>query len=301
MAKKKVLGKGLSALLDHAGADGAVKTGGSAHSAGSIAAIAIDRIEANPWNPRSSFEEYALEELKVSIETHGIIQPLTVREVEHHRYQLISGERRFRAAQLAGIQDIPCYIRVTDDQSMLELALVENIQREDLNAMEIALSYQRLIDECDLTQEKLSQQLGKSRSNIANFLRLLKLPAPVQVGVREELISTGHARALVSAGEEAVQIKLFKKIIAERLSVRETESLIQEIKQRETTEKQSARQTTAAPLDEQTQQMTQHLSKVLETAVKLSPNKKGGGKLVIHFDSRDQLDAIVDKINTPLS
>ena len=217
MRKKRALGKGLSALLENANTDITTKNigVGGGQTVGSISSLAIAQIEANPFNPRTHFEEEALLELSESIKEHGIIQPLTVRKLGRDKYQLISGERRFRASQLAGLEEVPCYIRIANDQNMLEMALVENIQREDLNAVEVALSYQRLLDECDLTQEQLSQKLGKSRSNIANFLRLLKLPAAIQIGIREGLITMGHARALVNAGDEETQVNLFKQIVAD--------------------------------------------------------------------------------------
>ena len=227
MTKKRALGKGLSALLENANTDITTKNIGlESKTVGSISTISIAQIEANPFNPRTTFEEEQLEELRDSIAVHGIIQPLTVRKLGRDKYQLISGERRFRASQLAGLEEVPCYIRIANDQTMLEMALVENIQRVDLNAIEVGLSYQRLIDECNFTQEQLSKKLGKSRSNITNFLRLLKLPAPIQLGLRGGLISMGHARALVSAGDEDKQLRLFERVIEEELSVRETEALV---------------------------------------------------------------------------
>ena len=296
MTKKRALGKGLSALLENANTDITTKnTGLEAKTVGSIATIDVERIEANPFNPRTSFEEEALEELKESIMVHGIIQPLTVRKLGRDQYQLISGERRFRASQLAGLKEVPCYIRIANDQTMLEMALVENIQREDLNAIEVGLSYQRLIDECNLTQEKLSQKLGKSRSNITNFLRLLKLPAPIQVGIREGLISMGHARALVSAGEESEQIEIFKKIITDGLSVREVEALIKGIKAGGSVSSASSA-SAKYDFDNQALEFTTRLSEKLNAKVQLSANNKGKGKLVINFDSEDELNEIINKI-----
>ncbi|MEO9531535.1 MAG: ParB/RepB/Spo0J family partition protein [Crocinitomicaceae bacterium] len=295
MTKKRALGKGLSALLENANTDITTKNFGvEQKTVGSIATISIERIEANPWNPRSTFEEEALEELKESIKVHGIIQPLTVRKLGRDKYQLISGERRFRASQLAGLEEVPCYIRIANDQTMLEMALVENIQREDLNAIEVGLSYQRLIDECDLTQEKLSQKLGKSRSNITNYLRLLNLPAPIQVGIREGLISMGHARALVSAGEEKNQISIFKQIIAEGLSVRDVEALIKGKKSGTTTSGNGA--ASGYDFDDQVLKFTTSLSEKLSAKVQLSANNKGKGKLVINFDSEKELNEIIEKI-----
>lgn len=300
MTKKRALGKGLSALLENANTDITTKNiGVEGKTVGSIAMISIDRIEANPWNPRTSFEEEALEELKDSISNHGIIQPLTVRKLGRDKYQLISGERRFRASQLAGLEEVPCYIRIANDQTMLEMALVENIQREDLNAIEVGLSYQRLIDECNLTQEKLSQKLGKSRSNITNFLRLLKLPAPVQVGIKEGLISMGHARALVSAGDEDRQIDLFKQIIADGLSVRDLEAVVKGVKNGAPANKTNGSASPKAGnynFDQQAISYTNRLSEKLNAKVQLSANDSGKGKLVINFNSEEELTEILEKI-----
>ena len=303
MTKKRALGKGLSALLENANTDITTKNiGVEVKTVGSIATLQIDQIEANPWNPRSTFEEVALEELKESIKIHGIIQPLTVRKLGRDRYQLISGERRFRASQLAQLKEVPCYIRIANDQTMLEMALVENIQREDLNAIEVGLSYQRLIDECNLTQEKLSQKLGKSRSNITNFLRLLKLPVAIQVGIREGLISMGHARALVSAGDEEIQISIFKQIIAEGLSVRDVESLIKDRKNSygDTTDKGGVKSQNQGKynFEEEALAYTNRLSEKLNAKVQLSANNKGKGKLVINFDSEAELNEILMKIGS---
>ena len=213
--KQPALGRGLSALLQNSETD---ITGASAVPAGAVALIAISLIEANPFNPRTHFERSALEELKTSIQTHGIIQPLTVRKMGRDRYQLISGERRFRAAQLAGLTEVPAYVRIANDQTMLEMALVENIQREDLNAIEVALSYERLLEECKLTQEQLSDKVAKSRSHIANHLRLLKLPDAIQAAVRDKQVTMGHARALLSLPTEKEQLAALARILAEQLS-----------------------------------------------------------------------------------
>lgn len=306
MSKKRALGKGLSALLENANTDITTKNIGVAggQTVGSISSLAISQIEANPFNPRTNFEEEALQELSESIKEHGIIQPLTVRKLGRDKYQLISGERRFRASQLAGLDEVPCYIRIANDQNMLEMALVENIQREDLNAVEVALSYQRLIDECDLTQEQLSQKLGKSRSNIANFLRLLKLPAAIQIGIREGLISMGHARALVNAGDEETQVSLFKQIVADELSVREVEALIKGQKSPESKENLKedentadlSEKTPAVELSASIVEFRDKLADNLATRVSISADTKGRGKIVITFDSQEQLDRIIDAI-----
>lgn len=296
MTKKRALGKGLSALLENANTDITTKNiGVEGKTVGSISSIAIAQIEANPFNPRTHFEEEQLAELKESIAAHGIIQPLTVRKLGRDRYQLISGERRFRASQLAGLTEVPCYIRIANDQTMLEMALVENIQRVDLNAIEVGLSYQRLIDECNFTQEQLSKKLGKSRSNITNFLRLLKLPAPVQIGIREGLISMGHARAIVSAGDEDTQIDIFRKVVEEGLSVRDVEALVKGNKEKKNGS--SAPKESKTELSAQVEDFREKLSGQLDTTVKISANNKGKGKIVINFNSQKELDRIIDFID----
>ena len=291
MSKKRALGKGLSALLESADADIAngSSIGVGSKAVGSISSISIAQIEANPFNPRTQFEEDALNELAASIGEHGIIQPLTVRKLGRDKYQLISGERRFRASQLAGVDEVPCYIRVADDQTMLEMALVENIQRVDLNAIEVALSYQRLLDECNFTQEQLSKKLGKSRSNIANFLRLLNLPVPIQVGIKEGLISMGHARALLSLKSEEQQLKAFKQVIADNLSVRDVEALV-----KGGAPKAKANGKALSSVDYSNFQSS--LTKVFGKSVKINSNNKGGGKVVIAFDSEDDLENIIKQI-----
>ena len=219
--KKPALGRGLSSLLQNTNTD---VTSVNESPVGSISEIALSSIETNPFNPRTNFEKEGLFDLRASIMEHGIIQPLTVRKMGNDKYQLISGERRYRASQLAGLEKVPVYIRIANDQNMLELALVENIQREDLNAIEIALSYERLLSECELTQDQLSEKISKSRSNIANYIRLLKLPAEIQLGLKNRLISMGHARALLSLSSEEDQIEMYKEIINNELSVRDIES-----------------------------------------------------------------------------
>jgi ParB family chromosome partitioning protein len=293
MTKKRALGKGLSALLENADTDITTKNIGVENkTVGSISTIEISQIEANPFNPRTQFEEEGLNELKNSIESHGIIQPLTVRKLGRDRYQLISGERRFRASQLVGLTEVPCYIRIANDQAMLEMALVENIQRVDLNAIEVGLSYKRLIEECNFTQEELSKKLGKSRSNITNFLRLLKLPVPIQIGIREGLISMGHARAIVSAGDEEYQLEIFKKVIENDLSVRDVEALIKKGKQSKKAPSNSRENSD----NELTDQFANELTNQLNAKVQVTANNKGKGKIVINFKSEAELKQIVDFI-----
>ncbi len=297
MTKKRALGKGLSALLENASTD--ITTSKStlqgSQTVGSISSIEIEKIEANPFNPRTHFEEEALKELAHSIKEHGIIQPLTVRKLGRDKFQLISGERRFRASQIAGLTEVPCYIRIANDATMLEMALVENIQREDLNAIEVGLSYQRLIDECNFTQEKLAEKLGKSRSNITNYLRLLKLPAKVQIGVREGLISMGHARALVSAGDEAVQEKLFTKILTDGLSVRDLEDLIKGRK-KDSSSSDKTKVNAEYPLSNDVVNFKVGLAKKLNTKVDIKASSKGKGKIVINFNNQEDLNQIIEAL-----
>ena len=288
MAKRNALGRGLSALLDNAEAPAPVAGVSPAESvgnvAGPIALLAIADIEANPFQPRSKFDESALEELAQSIRELGIIQPLTVRKLSAKRYQLISGERRFRASQLAGLDEVPAYVRTADDQAMLEMALVENIQRENLDPIEIAISYQRLIEEIGLTQEGLSEKVGKKRSTVTNYLRLLKLPAEVQVGLIEGKISMGHARALISAGDEDTQVKLFRHILAQDLSVRKTEELV-----RGETPSKPPKATPALPEDVEDAQMALRIRYGNKASIKFN---KGKGKIELPFASEAELRAL---------
>lgn len=289
--KRPPLGKGLSALLQNASTDITTKSTDSG-VVGSIASLPISSIEANPFNPRTNFEKEALEELAQSIRIHGIIQPLTVRKLGRDKFQLISGERRFRASQLAELTEVPAYIRVANDQTMLEMALVENIQREDLNAIEVGLSYQRLIDECELTQDQLSQKISKSRSSITNHLRLLKLPAPIQAGVRDNLISMGHARALVSAGTEERQVELFHQIIEDSLSVRDLETLVKQnspLAKRETPSVKKDK----PEITEKEFTFKEHLADKLATKVEISKGNNGAGKIVLNFNSENDLNRII--------
>jgi len=300
--KRSALGKGLGALLENSSTDITSKKSNS-ETVGSIALLKIENIEVNPFNPRTHFESDTLEELSESIKAHGIIQPLTVRKLGRDKYQLISGERRFRASQLAGLEEVPAYIRIANDQSMLEMALVENIQREDLNAIEVALSYQRLLDECSLTQDQLSQKLSKSRSSITNHIRLLKLPADIQAGVRDNLITMGHARALVSAGDEALQISIFNQILLDSLSVRDVEILIRQSHLKEeqvhppVDEEQNSSKKNKVQLENNQIAFKNNLSNKLSSKVVLNKSSKGSGKIVINFDSEVDLNRIIEILN----
>lgn len=293
--KRSALGKGLGALLDNANTDITTTTTGVT---GGVSLLPISAIEANPFNPRTNFEKEALEELSQSIRIHGIIQPLTVRKLGRDNYQLISGERRFRASQLAGLTEVPAYVRVANDQAMLEMALVENIQREDLNAVEVALSYQLLIDEIGLTQEQLAQKISKSRSSITNHLRLLKLPAEIQLGVRDNLISMGHARALVSAGEEDRQLDLYRQIIDFQLSVRDLEVLIRTgLSKEESVTAASITKTSPIELTIQQDVFKNHFSDRIATKVDIKKSATGNGKILINFSSENDLNRIIELLN----
>jgi ParB family chromosome partitioning protein len=296
--KRSALGKGLSALLENSETDITTKSGNSG-LVNSVSMLSVKSIEANPFNPRTNFEKNALEELTQSILVHGIIQPLTVRKLGRDKYQLISGERRFRAAQMAGLTDVPAYIRVANDQTMLEMALVENIQREDLNAIEVALSYQRLIEECNLTQDQLSQKISKSRSSITNHIRLLKLPADIQAAVRDSILSMGHARALVSAGDESVQLSIFQQIVDHGLSVRDAEALIKEgyVEPKKNTEYGQPKKVSKPQVSDSQFIFKEHLGDKLSARVEIKKSALGNGKIIVNFNSEVDLNRIIEILN----
>jgi ParB family chromosome partitioning protein len=296
--KRSALGKGLSALLENSETDITTKSGGSG-LVNSVSMLPVKSIEANPFNPRTNFEKNALEELMESIQIHGIIQPLTVRKLGRDKYQLISGERRFRAAQMAGLTEVPAYIRVANDQTMLEMALVENIQREDLNAIEVALSYQRLIEECSLTQDQLSQKISKSRSSITNHIRLLKLPADIQAAVRDNAISMGHARALVSAGDEALQLSIFQQIVDNGLSVRDAEALIKDgyVEPKTASVGGQVKKTAKPQISDSQFVFKEHLGDKLSARVEIKKSTLGNGKIIVNFNSEVDLNRIIEILN----
>ena len=290
--KKFTLGRGLDALISTE----AVRTSGSS----SIGEIALSQIEANPNQPRSEFSEDALRELADSISEIGIVQPITLRQIDDDRYQIIAGERRFRASQLAGTETIPAYIITADDESTMEMALVENIQREDLNALEIALAYQKLIEQNNFSQEQLSKRVGKGRATIANFLRLLKLPAPVQMALKEKRIDMGHARALLSLDDPKQQIELFKEIQKNDYSVRQVEELVRNMKEageEATEEKEAPAQNENVAVYSQLKKQLTHF---FQTPVQLTCSSKGSGKISIKFKNEQELERIIsifDKLN----
>lgn len=295
--KKSVLGRGLSALLENADTDVTHHTDSESKDAlvGSVSLISLDQIEANPFQPRSEFEAEALAELSASIQQQGIIQPITVRKLGYDKYQIISGERRFRASQLAGLKSIPAYIRIANDQGMLEMALVENIQRRDLNAIEIAISYKRLIDECNLTQEEMSERIGKSRSSVTNFIRLLKLPPVIQAAIRDEKISMGHARAVLGVEDPAGQIQLFREIMDQQLNVRDVEQRAKSYGKRSTEKQKSSGKKDQLPFEYS--KIQNILCSHFESKVKLDRARSGKGKITIPFENDGDLNRILDLLN----
>ncbi|HNT40655.1 MAG TPA: ParB/RepB/Spo0J family partition protein [Tenuifilaceae bacterium] len=295
MTKKMALGRGLGALIEDSTFESTrnsdVQTPRHAISE-LVQEVDIELIDPNPFQPRTNFDDESLSELAESISKLGIIQPITVRLLDG-RYQLISGERRFRAAKLAGLKTLPAFIRTADDQGMLEMSLVENIQREDLNAIEVAISYQRLIDECSLTQDALSERVGKKRATISNYLRLLKLPAEIQLGIINSIISMGHARALISIDDASLQLKLYKKVISDDLSVRQTEELV-----RNTVSEPQIKQSRSKVMPDLAGPelaLREHLTNRLGLRADVKPGGKGDGKIVISYNNPDELSVIIDK------
>jgi len=293
MTKRPALGRGLSALLEDDKTDitGSADASQLSKTVGSIAEIEISKIEANPFQPRTKFEEEALQELSQSIKELGIIQPVTVRKLGYDKYQLISGERRFRASQLAGLTQIPAYVRIANDQSMLEMALVENIQRAELDAIEVAISYQRLIEECKLTQEEMSQRVGKKRSTISNYLRLLKLPAEIQNGIRSNQLSMGHARALVNIENPESQLELYRQILEETLSVRKTEELAKGKKESSTSASKAK-----SPLSVVDKRIRMNLTDHFSVPVKFQRKDEEKGSITIPFENEEELAKILKKM-----
>ncbi|MFP4059674.1 MAG: ParB/RepB/Spo0J family partition protein [Bacteroidota bacterium] len=287
MAKRNALGKGLGALIENPEVREKVEKAGFANL------VEIDQIEVNPFQPRSEFDEEAMNELTASIEKLGIIQPLTLREVAQDRYQIIAGERRFRAAKLVGLEAVPAYIRTADDQNMLEMALVENIQREDLNAIEVAMSYKRLVEECKLTQEDLGERVGKKRATVTNYMRLLKLPAEIQVGIKDKLISMGHARALIAIEDENLQLRIFYKIVDQGLSVRKTEEMVRDA----INPPEKKIDANHEPLPEEYESLKSHLANYFKAKVDFKKDKNGSGKIIISFKTDDELQQIITNLD----
>lgn len=295
--KKKALGKGLGALLDDSTANKQnYHIEKDLLPIGTVANVALDKIERNPFQPREDFNEDSLTELANSIKEQGVIQPVTVRKIEGEKYQLISGERRLKASIMAGHADIPAYVRTADDHAMLEMAIVENIQRENLNPIEIAIGYQRLLGEHSLTQEMLSERLGKSRSAITNFIRLLKLPAEIQIGLRQEKITMGHARSLISIEDTQTQLGIYHDIIEKDLSVREVEERVKNIENKLSKESSSKKQNQNS-LPEHFEEIQKELTKTLETKVQVKTKNGEKGKIIFDFSSPSEFERIIAFIN----
>lgn len=290
-AKKNALGRGLGALIDVP----EDQERELVHSMSAVNEIPLNNIAVNPFQPRTHFDEDALKELVASVTEHGIIQPITVRKASDNSYQLITGERRLRAARIAGLRRIPAYVREAGDDTMLELALVENIQREDLDAIEVSISYQRLIEEFDLTQEKLGERVGKKRATIANYLRLLNLPVEVQNAIREKKISMGHARALLGIEDKELQIEVFTKILAQDLSVRQVETLARGSKVASPEEEDPAPKKKRSDYET----LREHLSHHFGANVEFKRSNKGTGHIVIPFKSDEDLQRIVSIFDKP--
>ncbi len=288
--QKKVLGRGLSALLnDNNHNIESIEDNNAELIIGSIIDLPVEKIINNPFQPRTHFNEESIKELSTSIKQLGVIQPVTVRKIKGNKYQLVSGERRLRASKLAGLNTIPSYVRLADDKESLEMALVENIQRQDLDPIEIGLSYERLINEIKLTQDQLSERVGKKRSTIANYMRLLKLDPIIQTGIRDQFITMGHGRALVNISDSKLQIELYKKIVKKGLSVRGIESLVKNLRDTKTKSNNNY-------LSPFINQAAEELKSILGTSVSVSSNKQGKGILKINFDSQEQLQHILNKV-----
>jgi len=290
--KKSALGRGLSAILESPETDITSNDISGSFVVGAVANIRLEKIEANPFQPRNTIEEKSLNELAVSIREQGIIQPVTVRKLGFDKYQLISGERRYRAARLAELKDIPAFIRVANDLQMLEMALIENIHREDLNSLDIAISYRRLLDECKITHEELSERIGKGRTTIVNYIRLLKLPPQIQIALRDNRISMGHARALINVENEEIQIEILNKAILNDLSVREIERLVKENNNR----KNDFQRKVTSVLPEKYKTIQNGLSTNFNTKVKIRRNNKGKGSIVIPFNTEKEFYRIIEII-----
>lgn len=298
MAKKNVLGRGLGALISDAAEEPVTRE----IVVSAMQELNLTDIRPNPFQPRTEFNEEALSELATSIKSIGIVQPITVRAVEDGKYEIIAGERRFRATKLAGLTTIPAYIRKTEDDSLLELALIENIQREDLNAIEVAISYQRLIDECRLTQDGLSERVGKKRATVANYLRLLRLPAQIQLAVRDRKISMGHARAILGVEDPDTQLMIFEQILKYDFSVRKVEEIVRELttpKIEEPELPEVAREAKPKKMNEIGDyiELQKHLSHRFDARVELKRNENGKGKIIIGFRSDAELEKIIELLD----
>jgi ParB family chromosome partitioning protein len=296
---RSVLGRGLDDIGGGRGLDALIDTGSEVRTQGSsnLNEIEISNIEPNPNQPRREFDQEALQELANSISEVGIIQPITLRQMENGKYQIIAGERRWRASQLAGLTTIPAYIRTVEDEGVMEMALVENIQREDLNAIEVALAYQHLAETTGMTQEKISKRVGKSRAAVTNFLRLLKLPAQVQMALKNHEIDMGHARALLAIDSPSAQIKLFKEIQKQQYSVRKVEEMVQALKNGEDIKTAKGKVAGKSQLPEEFSILKERLSQFFQTKVQMTCSPKGKGKISIAFNNEEELERIMNSLD----
>ncbi|QNF35164.1 ParB/RepB/Spo0J family partition protein [Adhaeribacter swui] len=296
--KKGGLGRGLNALIAGSYEKKVDPVSAPVAAVNAIAEIPVHTVQTNPFQPRTHFDAEALEELAESIKIQGIIQPITVRKLSDDNYQLISGERRLQASKLAGLESIPAYIRQANDQQMLEMALIENIQRENLNAIEIALSYQRLLSECNLKQEELGDRVGKKRTTVTNYLRLLKLPPDIQIGLRDNKIGMGHARALINIADIDKQLEVYKRIVAEDLSVRKVEELVRQIgKENDTKPEPTKPEVSEHPQAGEIKRVESRLSTHFGTKIQVKSNAAGKGEIKIPFISVDDLNRILEILN----
>lgn len=297
--KYSALGRGLDTLDAGKGLDALISTT-EVHTNGSssIHEIELEKIIVNPNQPRHEFEPEALQELAASIAEIGIIQPITLRKMDDGTYQIIAGERRYRASQIAGLQKVPAYIRTVDDENMMEMALIENIQREDLNSLEIALAYQNLLEQYNMTQEQLSTRVGKKRATIANYLRLLHLPAPIQMALQNKEIDMGHARALLSLTNPKDMMKIFQEIIKNGYSVRKVEELVKELNACNTASSDNKKiKTKTARLPEEYNALRIHLSELFKTKVEMTYSSKGKGKIILPFENEEELEKVIDLLD----
>ncbi len=296
---RSVLGRGLDDIGGGRGLDALIDTS-DVHTQGSsnLNEIEISLIEPNPNQPRREFDQEALQELANSIREIGIIQPITLRQIDNGKYQIIAGERRWRASQLAGLKTIPAYIRTVEDEGVMEMALVENIQREDLNAIEVALAYQHLAETTGMTQEKISKRVGKSRAAVTNFMRLLKLPAQVQMALKNHEIDMGHARALLAIDSPSTQIKLFKEIQKQQYSVRKVEEMVQAIKNGEDVKTVKGKVAAKSQLPEEFNVLKERLAQFFQTKIQMTCSSKGKGKISIPFNNEEELERIMNTLDS---
>lgn len=295
--QKEQLGRGIRALLGDISKD--LKEddiiGQEQEHLGNVVKVPLEKIEVNPFQPRVNFDEEALKELSDSIKIHGVVQPITVRKINKDKYQLISGERRLRASKMAGLKEVPVYIRTANDQESLEIALIENIQREDLNAIEIGINYQRLLDECDLSHEALAERIGKKRTTVTNYLRLLKLPPDIQVGIRSGSITMGHARALAGLDDIVLQLSIFKDIVSKDLSVRQVEDIVKKLSDKKSNASSNKNKKDASkPISPELRKYQDKIASHFSTKVVIKETGKGKGEIILNYYTNDDLERIMD-------